>query len=54
MRWYVLCGVAHAQHAVGEMSVIPKCAVSSQKLLIVPRLKKLLEDVVPVETFVET
>lgn len=32
------------------MSVIAKCAVTSQKHLIVPGLQKLLEDVIPVQT----
>lgn len=44
----LLCGITHAQHTVGEMSVITKCAVSPQKLLIVPRLQKLLEQIIPV------
>lgn len=50
---FLLCGIAHAQHSIGKMSVVPKCAVSSQKLLIVPGLQKLLEDVVSVQTFME-
>ena len=49
----LLGSIAHAQHSVGKMSVIAKCAVSSQKLLIVPRLQKLLEEIVPVQTFME-
>ena len=50
---FLLGGIAHAQHSVREMSVVTECAVSSQKLLIVPRLQKLLEEVVPVQTFTE-
>lgn len=46
----LLCGITHAQYTVGEMSVITKCAVSSQKPLIVPRLQKLLEQIIPVQT----
>lgn len=46
----LLCGVTHAQHTVGEMSVITKCAVSPQKRLIVPRLQKLLKQIISVQT----
>lgn len=46
----LLCGVTHAQHTVGEMSVIAERAVSPQKLLIVPRLQKLLEQIISVQT----
>lgn len=35
------------------MSVVAKCAVTSQKLLIVPGLQKLLEEIVPVQTLME-
>lgn len=49
----LLCGIAHAQHSVGKMPVITKCAVTSQKLLIVPGLQKLLEEIIPVQTFIE-
>lgn len=50
---FLLCGIAHAQHTVGKMSVVTECAVSSQKLLIVPGLQKLLEEIIPVQTFIE-
>lgn len=48
----LLCGITHAQHTVGEVSVITKCAVSPQKLLIVPRLQKLLQQIIPVQALV--
>lgn len=50
----LLCGITHAQHTVGKMSVVTKRAVSSQKLLIVPGLQKLLKDIIPVQTFIVT
>lgn len=50
MTGFLLCGVAHAQHPVGEMPVVTESAVSSQKHLIVPGLQELLQDVVPVQT----
>lgn len=50
MIGYLLCGVAHAQHPVGKMPVVTESAVSSQKLLIVPGLQELLQDIVPVQT----
>lgn len=53
LRGFILSGVAHAQHPVCEMSVVTKGAMSSQKLLIVPGLQKLLEEIVPVQAFVE-
>lgn len=44
----LLGGIAHAQHAVGEVPVIPKSAVGAQELLVVPGLEELLQEVVPV------
>lgn len=51
MKSLLLCCVAHAQHSVGEVPVVPKCTVRSQELLIVPGLQKLLEEVIPVQTW---
>ena len=44
----LLGGIAHAEHAVGEVTVIPKGAVGAQELLVVPGLEDLLQEVVPV------
>lgn len=44
----LLGGIAHAKHTVGEVTVIPKGAVGAQELLVVPGLKELLEEVVPI------
>lgn len=52
-RICILCGIAHAQHTVGEMPVVTKCAMGSQKHLIVPRLQKLLKDIIPVKAYIE-
>ena len=49
----LLCSIAHAQHSVGQMSVVAKCAVRSQERLVVPGLEKLLEKIVSVQTFTE-
>lgn len=49
MIWFLLCGVAHAQHPIGKMPVVTKSAVSSQKPLIVPGLQELLQEIVPVQ-----
>lgn len=38
LKIFLLCGITHAQHTVGKMSVITKGAVCSQKLLVVPGL----------------
>lgn len=48
--FHLLGGIAHAEHAVGEVAVIPKGTVGAQELLIVPGLKELLQEVVPVQT----
>lgn len=53
LKSFLLCSIAHAQHSVGKMSVVTKCAVTSQKHLIVPGLQKLLEEIVPIQTFME-
>lgn len=45
----LLGSIAHAEHAVGEVSVIPKSAVSAQELLVVPGLQELLQEIVPVQ-----
>lgn len=50
---FLLCSIAHAQHSVGKMSVVAKCAVRSQKRLVVPGLEKLLEQIISVQTFTE-
>lgn len=50
MIGFLLCGVAHAQHPVGKMPVVTESAVTSQKLLIVPGLQELLQEIVPVQT----
>lgn len=50
LRSYLLCGIAHAEHTVCEVPVIPKRTVSSQELLVVPRLQELLKEVIPVQT----
>lgn len=47
---FLLCGVAHAQHPVGKVPVVTEGAVSSQELLIVPGLEKLLQEIVSVQT----
>lgn len=44
----LLGGIAHAEHPVSKVSVIPKGTVGTQKLLVVPGLKELLQEVVSV------
>lgn len=44
----LLGSITHAEHAVGEVPVVPKSTVGSQELLVVPGLKKLLQEVVPI------
>lgn len=45
----LLGSVAHAEHAVGEVPVIPESAVGAQELLVVPGFQELLQEIVPVQ-----
>lgn len=49
----LLGGIAHAEHPVSKVPVIPKGTVGTQKLLVVPGLKELLQEVVSVQAWVE-